>query len=87
MKSFQLNLLGIEAPFRTDADVDTMEAARAMIEERALKLKSSGGLYSRDKLLVLVALGVAYDLLQIRHELDETENRISSMLKRIEESV
>lgn len=64
-----------------------MEAARDMIEERALKLKSSGGLYSRDKLLVLVALGVAYDLLQIRHDMDETESRIAGMLKRIEESV
>lgn len=87
MRSFQLNLLGIEAPFRSDADPHTVELACAMLEDRALKLKSGGGLYSREKLLVLVALGVAYDLLQTRHELDETGSRLATMLQRIEESV
>lgn len=85
MQTFNLNLLGIDASFKADADPELVDQSMQILETASERLKSGGGLYSRDKLLVLVALGVAYDLLQTRHELEETRKRISGMLQSIED--
>lgn len=85
MRTFQLNLLGIDASFKADADPEFVDQALDILNVASERLKSGGGQYSREKLLVLMALGVAYDLLQTRHELDQTQQRLSGMLKKIED--
>lgn len=50
------------------------------------KLRSHGG-QSKDILLTFLALGLADDLLQSKIKLDDVQNRITSLLSKIEESV
>lgn len=85
MHNFQFNVLGVDISFKAQADPERIEQARAFIEEQYERLKNCGGQLSRDKLLVLLVLGVVDDLLQSQQQLDELEFRFSSLLKSIEE--
>lgn len=85
MYNFQINVLGVDISFKAQADPERIEQARVFIEDQYERLKSYGGQLSRDKLLVLLVLGVVDDLLQSQQQLDELETRFSSLLKCIEE--
>ena len=81
MHSFQLNVLGMDISFRTDADSARIE--RAQEYER---LKNQGGQFGREKLLTLLVLGVADDLLQTQQQLDGVETRLANLLELIEKT-
>lgn len=85
MHSFHLNVLGVDISFRAEADPVRIEAAKAFVEEQYERLKNHGGQFGREKLLTLLVLGVADNLLQSQQQLDELEARLAGLLKRIEE--
>ena len=83
MHSFQLNVLGMDISFRTDADSARIERAQAFVEKQYERLKNQGGQFGREKLLTLLVLGVADDLLQ---QLDGVETRLANLLELIEKT-
>ncbi len=85
MQDYKLTLLGLEVAFRADVEPERIEKARLLVEERFEKLRLHGGRTSKEVLLTFVVLGLANDLLQAQDELGGTQNRIDSMLAKIEE--
>lgn len=68
--------------------MERVKSAVRLVEERFAdqKLRSHGG-QSKDILLTFLALGLADDLLQSQKKSADVQNRISSLLSQIEESV
>lgn len=48
--------------------------------------KNQGGQFGREKLLTLLVLGVADDLLQTQQQLDGVETRLANLLELIEKT-
>ena len=86
MHSFQLNVLGMDISFRTEADPVPIERAQAFVEKQYERLKNQGGQFGREKLLALLVLGVADDLLQTQQQLGDVETRLAHLLKLIEKT-
>ena len=87
-ENINLTVLGLEISFKPGADMERVQRAVRLMEERFAdqKLRSHGG-QSKDILLTFLALGLADDLLQSKIKLDDVQNRIPSLLSKIEESV
>ena len=85
MHSFQLNVLGMDISFRTDADSVRIERAQDFVEKQYERLKNQGGQFGREKLLTLL-VGVADDLLQTQQQLDGVETRLANLLELIEKT-
>ena len=85
MHSFNITVLGMEISFRAEADPGRVENARVLVEERYEKLKFHGGQISREALLTFLVLGLADDLLQSHKQLDDVQNRIDTLLAKIED--
>ena len=87
-ENINLTVLGLEISFKPGADMERVQHAVRLMEERFAdqKLRSHGG-QSKDILLTFLALGLADDLLQSKIKLDDVQNRITSLLSKIEESV
>ena len=86
MHSFQLNVLGMDISFRTEADPARIEQAQVFVEKQYERLKNQGGQFGREKLLTLLVLGVADDLLQTQQQLDGVETRLANLLELIEKT-
>lgn len=87
MHSFQLNVLGMDISFRTDADSARIERAQDFVEKQYERLKNQGGQFGREKLLTLLVLGVADRiLLQTQQQLDGVETRLANLLELIEKT-
>ena len=86
MHSFQLNVLGMDISFRTDADSARIERAQDFVEKQYERLKNQGGQFGREKLLTLLVLGVADDLLQTQQRVGDAEARMAALLKLIEKT-
>ena len=86
MHSFQLNVLGMDISFRTDADSVRIERAQDFVEKQYERLKNHGGQFSKERLLTLLVLGVADDLLQTQQQLDGVETRLANLLELIEKT-
>ncbi|WP_165177899.1 cell division protein ZapA [Desulfovibrio sp. ZJ369] len=86
--NINLTVLGLEIAFRPGADMERVKRAVRLVEERFAdqKLRSHGG-QSKDILLTFLALGLADELLQSQKKSADVQNRISSLLSQIEESV
>ena len=84
MNSFQLNVLGMDIAFRSDADPDRVERAQDFVEKQYEKLKNHGGQFGKERLLTLLVLGIADDLLQTQQRLEGVEKRLDDLLKLIE---
>ena len=87
-ENINLTVLGLEISFKPGADMERVQRAVRLMEERFAdqKLRSHGG-QSKDILLTFLALGLADDLLHSKIKLDDVQNRITSLLSKIEESV
>lgn len=87
-ENINLTVLGLDISFKPGADMERVQRAVRLMEERFAdqKLRSRGG-QSKDVLLTFLALGLADDLLQSKIKLDDVQNRITSLLYKIEESV
>lgn len=88
-ENINLTVLGLEISFKPGADMERVQRAVRLMEERFAdqKLRSHGMQSNKDILLTVLALGLADDLLQSQKKLDDVQNRIETMLSKIEESV
>lgn len=87
MERFQLEILGESISFKSHAGAVRIEEAKAFVEEQYNSLKAHGGQFSREKLLLLLILGVADNLLQSQQALQGTEKRLAALLERIDHTV
>jgi cell division protein ZapA len=82
MPSYTITVNGLEISFKTDADEPRIQAAQTLLEERFAELSKGGRYISREKLLTLLALGMADDYLEIRRKLAGLEARMQELLER-----
>ena len=82
MPRFTITVNGLELSFKTDADEKRIQSAQALLEERFSELSRDGRYISREKLLTLLALGIADDLLELRQRLEGLEARMQELLER-----
>ena len=86
-EAINLIVLGLSIAFKPGADMDRVQEAVRLVEERFTdqKLRFHGG-QTKDILLTFMALGLADDLLQSQKEQADVQNRVSTLLSKIEES-
>lgn len=84
LQEFNLTVLGTAVAFRAGANIERVENAKALLEERYEKLKSHGGQSSKETLLTFLVLGLADDLLQSHKQLADVQNRIDALLTTID---
>jgi len=82
MPSYTITVNGLEISFKTDADEPRIQVAQALLEERFAELSKGGRYISREKLLTLLALGMADDYLELRRKLAGQEARLQELLER-----
>ena len=80
-----ITVLGIDLVFRAEASPEQVEEAKALVEGRFEKLQQSGRLFSREKLLTFLALGLADDLIQAEKQAGAMQQRMQGILAEIEE--
>jgi cell division protein ZapA len=83
MPSYNKLILGLEISFKTDAEPDRVEHAKALVEERFKLLNPGDKNLSKEKLLTFVALGLADDLLMAVRRLGEMENKLDRLVDKI----
>ena len=83
MPSYNKVILGLELSFKTDAEPDRVESAKALVEERYRLLNPGGKNLSKEKLLTFVALGLADDLMMANQRLAEMDQKLDKILNRI----
>lgn len=84
MRSFTLKILGTEVSFKSEADHDTVERAKILVEDRYNALYSPGMPISKEKLLTFLVLGLADDYLQTSDKLLALEQRLERLTSRVE---
>ncbi|MHC1702253.1 MAG: cell division protein ZapA [Humidesulfovibrio sp.] len=82
MPRYTITVNGLELSFKTDADEKRIQAAQTLLEERFSELSRDGRYISREKLLTLLALGIADDFLELRQRLEGLEARMQELLER-----
>jgi len=84
MPTYRLSILGQEVSFRANVDEARILEAKKVILDRFNKLNTFGSRLSNEKLLILVALGLADDYLQTKQKLQKTEEKLKQLLEKIE---
>jgi cell division protein ZapA len=86
--TIDLTVLGLSVAFKPGADMERVQNAVRLVEERFAdqKLRFRGG-QTKDILLTFLALGLADDLLQSQKELADVQNRVAAVLSKIEGAV
>ena len=79
-----MSLLGQEVSFKTNADDARIREAERLIRDRYNRLNDRGSRLSNEKLLILVALSLADELIQASERLGNTEKRIDQLLQEID---
>ncbi|MFO7816185.1 MAG: cell division protein ZapA [Thermodesulfobacteriota bacterium] len=85
MPSYNISLLGLDVYFKTSASAERINQASGLIENRFKQLDQRGRTLSKEKLLVFLALGLADDYLQTKESLEEIQERLNSLLDKLEE--
>lgn len=86
MHSYHLELCDLQVSFRTEADPDRVERARQYVEERYGRVKAQGGQFGRDRLLVMLLISMADDLLELRERNSRADSRLDELLQSLEEN-
>ncbi|EFI33590.1 conserved hypothetical protein [Desulfonatronospira thiodismutans ASO3-1] len=84
MPEYNLNILGLDLNFKTDAGPERIEQARAYLEKRYTELQSRGGKLSKERLLIYLALGLADDYLQSDIRLSDLQQRVDELVNKID---
>ncbi len=83
MPEYNLNILGLDLNFKTDAGPERIEQAKAYLEKRYAELQSRGDKLSKERLLVYLALGLADDYLQSDIRLSDLQQRVDELVHKI----
>ncbi|MCH5277247.1 MAG: cell division protein ZapA [Desulfovibrionaceae bacterium] len=86
MHSYHLNVFELDISFKTEADPTRVENACAYVESLYRNLKLHGNHLGRDRLLTILILGLADDLLQLRQRGTDAQARLNTLLQRIEKN-
>ena len=86
MRSYHLDLCDLQVAFRTEAAPDRVEKARQYVEERYGKVKAQGGQFGRDRLLVMLLIGMADDLLELQEQKSRMNTRLDELLQNLKEN-
>jgi cell division protein ZapA len=76
--------LGQEVSFKANVDETRVQEAKKVVLDRFSKLNTYGSRLSNEKLLILVALGLADDYLQTTQKLREAEDKLKQLLEKID---
>ncbi|MGN1038114.1 MAG: cell division protein ZapA [Mailhella sp.] len=85
MQSYHLTLCDLQVAFRTEASAQRVEKARRYVEERYSRVKAQGGQFARDKLLLMLLISMADDLLELQKKTAMTNSRMDELLQLLEE--
>ncbi len=86
MHSYHLDLCDLQVAFRTEASPERVERARQYVEERYGRVKSQGGQFGRDRLLVMLLISMADDLLELRERNSRADSRLDELLQSLKEN-
>jgi cell division protein ZapA len=84
MPSYNLSLMGLEVSFKTEADQKRVSEAKKLLEQRFSGLNERGRILSKEKVLMLLALSLADDLLQSLEGRRELEGKLERLLQRVD---
>lgn len=84
MQRYEKHILGLDITFRTKAEPERVDRAAQMVEERFAALDAVGKNVSREKLLIMVAMGLADDLLESQGCLGEVKGRLHHLVEKIQ---
>jgi cell division protein ZapA len=84
MPGYNINILGLDLIFRTDAGPERVEQASKLLEERFAELEQRGNKLSKERLLVFLALSLADDYLHSDQKLLDLEAKVDGLLQKIE---
>jgi cell division protein ZapA len=84
MPSYNLSLMGLEVSFKTEADQKRVSDAKKLLEQRFKGLNERGRILSKEKVLMLLALSLADDLLQSLEGRRELEGKLERLLQRVD---
>ncbi|MDE7469064.1 MAG: cell division protein ZapA [Desulfovibrionaceae bacterium] len=82
--SYTLQVFDIDIAFKADANTEDLDNAKELLETRAEQLKQQGKAISKEKMLLFLSLGLAYDLLQANAQLNSIQRRLEDMLTKVE---
>ncbi len=74
MNNYTATVCGLDITFRSTADSERVEQAVNFIQKSYLSLQSHGSQVSKDRLLAILAIGLADDLFELQKE----HNKITS---------
>lgn len=84
--SYTLHVFDIDIAFKADANREDLDNAKELLETRAEQLKQQSKAISKDKMLLFLSLGLAYDLLQANAQLNSIQRRLEDMLVKMEDA-
>jgi cell division protein ZapA len=75
--------MGLEVSFKTEADQKRVSEAKKLLEQRFKSLNERGRILSKEKVLMLLALSLADDLLQTVEARQELEGKLEKLLAKV----
>ena len=85
MRSYQLNVCEMQLPIRADADPERIERARQYVDDCYSRMKANGGQVSRERLLAMLLISMADDLLLLKEQNSRENSAVEEILQRVEE--
>ena len=86
MHSYHLDLCDLQVAFRTEAGPERVERARQYVEERYVRVKAHGSQFGRDRLLVMLLISMADDLLELQEKNSRADSRLDELLQNLKEN-
>lgn len=71
MNAYTKTVCGLEITFHTSADAERVDNATSFIQQKFDSLQAHGSQIQREKLLLVLLIGITDDLLQIQKKQDE----------------
>ncbi len=68
MQTYNITVCGLEISFKTSVEAQRVYKAAKLIEENYENLQFHGNQLSKEKLMLVLAIGIADDFLQIQEE-------------------
>ena len=84
MQSFQLDICDMKLSVRSDADPERMEKVQEYINEHYARFRAQSGSVVREKLLIMLLIGLADDFLQMKEQSSKEESKLDLILHRLE---
>ena len=86
MHSYHLDLCDLQVAFRTEAGPERVERARQYVEERYGRVKAQGGQFGRDRVLGMLLISMADDLLELQERNSRADSRLDELLQNLKEN-